>query len=124
MIKEIYILRETAKLAKEKGFDDFSDDNNRVYCELKDSIFYHKVVQQNYSDKWNENYLYRAPTQSLLQKWLRDVHNIYINIKSYSITVNNSTEYYHIVSVGSFKEEFKFYEEALEIGLQQGLKLI
>lgn len=64
-------------------------------------------------------------TQSLLQKWLREEHNLYVN---------------HLLSpAGIYIEIFKYgkciltlgadggylnYEEALEIGLQEALKLI
>lgn len=74
-------------------------------------------------------------TQSLLQKWLREKHNIDITIitnwnkeiKSYrvglSYILNNKIEIWF-----SRKDteilEYKTYEEALEIGLYQGLKLV
>lgn len=79
------------------------------------------------------------PTQSLLQKWLRETYGIDISID----VVDNSREgYYELVwmkndirdyndeecfdSVRRFyhKGKFRTYEEALEEGLIQGLKLI
>lgn len=73
--------------------------------------------------------------QSLAQKWLREVHNIYVSINDiselndkiglklmyfeYSIKVYNKP--YPIF----YKDiNFKTYEQALEVGLQEALKLI
>lgn len=74
-----------------------------------------------------------TPTQSLLQKWLREKHKINIDIR----TEYKRQTYYHIdvvvKSVNDFGAEtksifeefnFKTYEEALEKGLQESLKLI
>lgn len=108
-MEDTRITFETAKLAKEKGFEfrvvwgyilGFKDDSER--------------------DKY-------LPTQSLLSKWLREKHNIDINIitkhkdlgKFYGgfIDTNNKIN----KSIGS---NYKTYEEALEAGLQEALKLI
>ena len=59
-----------------------------------------------------------APTQSLLQKWLRETHNIFISINvNYCYKIYNNDELY--------EESFYYnnYEEALEQGLQEALKL-
>lgn len=80
-----------------------------------------------------------APTQSLLQKWLREVHDIHIEI---DLVDNSRTYYWEYVLITSKdrdyndedcfdsakkhynKDEFTIYEEALEKGLQEALKLI
>jgi hypothetical protein len=79
----------------------------------------------------------KSSTQSLLQKWLREVHNINIfmsfkpNIKKwdfipYSMDMNGkeyikyNSEYTKIHN----ERRFDTYEEALELGLQEALKLI
>jgi len=116
---EQLITFETAKLAKEKGLPQL---NNGIYY-TKDKE--HCLVG------WGIDNLreYSAPTQSLLQKWLREVHDIHVCV----ITFNNSKGLYTIYTTYN-KEEyhgnrdaqvwFKTYEEALEIGLQEALKLI
>lgn len=74
-----------------------------------------------------------APTQTMLQKWLREVHNIHVTplIEGWSDLHHN----YH-AKVTFQKDGFwewiiptkgkdnLSYEEALEIGLYEGLKLI
>jgi hypothetical protein len=72
-----------------------------------------------------------APTQSLLQKWLREVHNVYVSV---SFNDNTIFEYYYFIHTNVSKPcsnricslPFKTnnYEEALEIGLQEALNLI
>ena len=75
--------------------------------------------------------------QSLLQKWLREVHNIEISVRaikwentelktglvldSYEYEMYPLKQHYYIYHK---IPGFKTYEEALEIGLQEALKLI
>lgn len=70
---------------------------------------------------------YPRPTQSLLQKWLREIHDIHIGMtffdaKKWKEPLDSYWEcrlhYNNAVVSGST------YEEALEKGLQEALKLI
>ena len=118
-LKEKLISFETAKLAKEKGFHISSRGEGmgkRVFIngELVNTIFSSK------------DHIH-APTQSLLQKWLREVHNVSIKIDDYY--TNSRVRFdYNICELGSQEDNpvgvFETYEEALEIGLQEALKLI
>ena len=75
---------------------------------------------------------YYQPTQSLLQKWLREIKNLHIAIirdacgYGYDICkANNGT---HITD-GVFDGpndggQWDTYEEALEVGIQKALKLV
>ena len=72
-----------------------------------------------------QSYNYVAPTQSLLQKWLREKHDIHITITS----ISQESWQYHIQKPkdklgDNYEEDFENYEEALEVGLQEALKLI
>lgn len=113
----------TAKLAKENGFDwkcmsQFNDDGTR-----EDPEFDYGSPYMNFNS-WSIS----APPQSLLQKWLRDVHRIHIEIK----TPDDSTEKWHpsvhIIhewgNKSNSNQEFYSYEQALEAGLVEALKLI
>lgn len=129
---------ETARLAKEKGFD---IPQNKMYSygkdmfEYIDKVKFHDGTKHQCSEtpyNWNDGKsqtatkYFSAPTQSLLQKWLREVHKIHIDIcyqddvygyyyKTTTIIDNTESD----ESIG-----FNTYEEALERGLQEGLKLI
>ena len=128
-MKEELIALETAKIAKEKGFK--SSVSNHIYnkegkllspidqmdlMREQDSIQDYFKIIKSYPN---------ACTQSLLQKWLREVHNIHITITSMSQESWQS----HVTRKGgklgeSYTEDAHTYEEALEVGLQEGLKLI
>jgi hypothetical protein len=153
-MKEQLISFETAKLAKEKRFDwetsygydiqhkDLTDhtiihnEGNYMWSEeLETEIYYiedyssdrrHNYVRDIYN--WNNsNYYYSAPTQSLLQKWLREEHEIYVDVLSNNMNkkINFTVRYYNfkklkIEVIGNYP----VYEEALEKGLYESLKLI
>lgn len=121
-MKEQLITFETAKLTKEKGFSEFT---YTVYNENGKSFVF------------NSGFLSRAtripaPTQSLLQKWLREKHNIVVWLKPYHAELNgyysdNWSVYIddshgrHLITDYIYVHG---YEKALEKGLQEALKLI
>lgn len=119
---EQLISSETAKLAKEKGFDWECKIN---YCKHYKDFEYYLTDTETYYEHWDYSSKIAAPTQSLLQKWLRDVHGIHILIDRdfdtwtamiYTINTGNK----HIKSLFLFPT----YESALEKGLFKALKLI
>lgn len=128
-MEEQLISFETAKLAKEKGFPqnpykipysyryEFTDNTG---CVLSYSLF-------NPSSN-----ICTAPTQSLLAKWLREEHNIHFEIKPIFDIKDNLKPYHISVIKNPSGKDFEYeivgsldtYEETLEIGLQEALKLI
>jgi predicted transcriptional regulator len=130
-MKEQLITFNTARLAKEKGFNDCKVvelENGRNFnmtrcCSYSNddkSAKHRKFYSQN-----NPHYL--APTQSLLQKWLREKHDIHTAATGQNIGGNVwvYTQHKNVFTPSSYsKDSFKTYEEALEIGLQEALKLI
>jgi hypothetical protein len=139
-MKEQLIAYETAILAKEKGFDILIqhtvDGKNRVYYLESGEIS--KMIDTNMIENWNDDNKFplvcSAPTQSLLQRWLREVHNIHVcTYWDYSYSNERDLYYTEIrykddlgFRVDKFVKDnnFRSYEESLEIGLQEGLKLI
>lgn len=126
-MKEQLISFKTAKLAKEKGFDIplqhtvaninqlYDVDNNKIH------------TNSTSVDNWNKfSTVISAPTQSLLQRWLREKHGISVLINCIDENLYN----YEIVYFNCKKNQIYgkglrlFYEEALEEGLQKALKLI
>ena len=71
-MEEQLISFETVKLAKDKGFD------VDKYLSIDDEN--PKNINSNYNPQ-NYQPWYLNITQSLLQKWLREEHNIHINIE-------------------------------------------
>jgi hypothetical protein len=124
-MKEQLISFETAKLAKDKGFK----INTR-----KGYIYRFKEHEsEDYVGSLTHDPLtcdIGAPTQSLLQKWLREKYNIDIIIMRDGISDDGITMKYYpwifteknsIDWKGIFKDT---YEKTLEKGLQEALKLI
>ena len=77
---------------------------------------------------------FKRPTQSLLQKWLREVHNLTVIPAAYDLFQTDVDQgrtrkyYYFIHEIGnricSLPSPFNSYEEALEAGLIQALNLL
>ena len=72
-----------------------------------------------------------APTQSFLQKWLREVHNLYVesnpNASGYGWFIDKTNGTYIDNSAFTGPNgggRWDIYEEALEVGLQKALSLI
>ena len=167
-MEEQLISFETAKLAKEKDFNIlqhsyYFEDGEFKENSLKGTNGYYgeeyefdlSEFNENWNDKWltkktgdrcfgcskQKGYLetFSAPTQSLLQRWLREVHNIYV--ESYHDLTSDGTKIQFYTSWGFLQQkdkngnqnvngwydeynDWETYEEALEIGLQEALKLI
>lgn len=124
-MKEQLISLETAKLAKEKGFN---EPCYAYYSESRD-LMDHISAFPGYYNVGEQVDILAAPTQSLLTKWLRETHKTYIQIFlvdewgywCYEILTADSAPD-RIVASGS--KCYPTYEEALEEGLFQALKLI
>jgi hypothetical protein len=145
---------EVAKLAKEKGFDlkvrnyinilgvshsikeityypfgaGVNDPGGDIHLNYNEKIDFSNLI--TYGRNWDENgveRIYSAPTQSLLQRWLREKHNILLAIlpwKDHAADVNDKHNFRPmLVGIKTWKE-FPTYEEALEKGLLESLKLI
>ncbi|MCZ8332247.1 MAG: hypothetical protein O9282_13125 [Flavobacterium sp.] len=118
-MEEQFISYQTALLAKEKGLD------------LKSNYFREQEEGKPDFDDSCENWnLYDGyctiVTQSLLQKWLRDKHKIFLNsITGYDLGCRFQI-YSEKEGVESelFTDMFETYEDALEVGLREALKTI
>lgn len=117
-ITEDYVSFETAKLLKEKEF------NEHCYtCYLNKELSHYDYLSNNF--ELIDNAI-SAPTHQMACRWLRDVHNIHIGINPISGEGYNATIYdvadfddYGIIS----DTEFFFHpEEAIEAALKYVLE--
>lgn len=120
MTEELVTL-ETAKLLRKKGFNE--------YC--KDVIDENNIIKETLYRTNDElpKQCYSRPTQSIAQKWLRETHNLHIEISYMSLN-------YWIYDILTIPEHdliglsdrpiihYSTYEKALEAGIQEALKLI
>ena len=124
---------ETAKLAKEKGFFQETSRLEIPYYnykgEFKGDVSDWRIRKYIRGEDTSDIEFVSAPTQSLLAKWLREEHNIHVTSQIGNLDFIN-TYHYEIRYIDKNKfmckvnGNFKTYEEALEIGLQEALKLI
>lgn len=136
-MKDELVTFETGKLAKEKGFDEFT----KSYFNAKGELFNFYAKLANHTIGVH-NLQCTAPTQSLLQRWLREKHGHHIMVIP-TVTANWT---YHTVRViadidndvivglksvselppfkGVCGEDFSTFELALEAALKETLKNI
>lgn len=118
---------EVAKLAKEKGFPQDPDKNDHCLMYCWDGLRnIHPLAMWIVweMEEYDHDNLYAAPTQSLLQRWLREEKNIHIAVFP---NLRNSYEYDWIVYIKgkecwlptySALNDFDTYELALEDALK------
>ena len=119
---EQLITFDTAKLAKEKGFD---WQTNMVY--KQELLYTRDNIIKNSAFKNSKVYRATAPTQSLLQKWLREVHNIHVVAlpwKDHCDDANDPVKYRGMIFRVKTYEEHLQQEDAMEKVLFEALKLI
>ena len=123
-MQEQLISFETAKLAKEKGFNIpviyvFDDIDGTLTASYVKNVF--DLLKYNTSI-----HKCSRPAQSLLQKWLRDKHCIHVEV-IWVDTLSDIYVYHISTTNNAIRPDSIFYhsyEEALEQGLLEALKLI
>ena len=126
MIREDYVSFETAKLLKEKGFDESTSMVYVSYGDLCKLNRYDSIRNSNYNDITKNYFEYTAPTLQMAMKWLR-VHNIFISIECCTYpTLNKAT---WIPDITTFESVFpdsavecNTYEEACEAAIKYCLE--
>ena len=133
MIHEEICTYEVCKLAKEKGFPQDPDKNDHclMYC-WDGSLNIHPLAMWIVweMEEYDHDNLYAAPTQSLLQRWLREEKYLFVDI---GMAFNGY--YYQVIRTDKFDEcigtqivehfngnKFDTYELALEDALKYALK--
>lgn len=123
MTEELVTL-ETAVLLKDKGFNEYCENVIDINNMLRKTLY-------RINDDLPKLFC-SCPTQSIAQKWLRETKNIHICVYNcacgYGYEISKADNGTHIAS-SVYKGtndggEWDTYEEALEAGLQEALKLI
>lgn len=123
MTEELVTL-ETAKLLKEKGFNE--------PCMIAMNIEDGRQYGTNRTNSELPIKVCSHPTQSIAQKWLRETKNIHICVYNcacgYGYEISKADNGTHMAS-SVYKgpndgDKWDTYEETLEAGLQEALKLI
>jgi len=134
MITEDYVSFETAKLLKEKGFNEICE---MFYCKPHEGYLKNHKRDEWWNSDLRKDMTCTCPTLQMAMKWLREVHNIYIKAVRYPAKVKNSNNEYckpwwpeitMLKSLGETDEEFNLgneyntYEEACEAAIRYCLE--
>ena len=134
MIEESYVSFDTARMLKEAGFDVPCNS----YYELEDGEIVRKDSIGSSDYNAYEDTVCSRPTQELAARWLREVHNIHVVITEeayvnginylWQVLIYNplSVDCWDNKSTGMHGDngEYEIYEEDLEVGLQEAIKLM
>ena len=120
MITEDYVSFETAKLLKEKGFD----EECKKYYNLKllSNLYYGCGTVRNRDLKDEDDCI--APTLQMAMKWLREMHHLHITVFSSSQEswMYRITKPHEALTDGAYGEDFDSYEEACEEAIKYCLE--
>ena len=141
-ITEDYVSFETAKLLKEKGFDEkcqkvYMHNGQLLWAQIfmeGESFVDNKCIEAvaNYND-WitytQGEYAYLCPTLQMAMKWLLQKHRLYVNVAP-SVEGYYWTEKWHSYAeelnkrhpFGRFINTFESYEEAAEAAIKYCLE--
>ena len=131
MITEDYVSFEVAKLLKEKGFDENTE--HKMWYVIKQfstgcqwNSCTHKVG--DITREYNNDCCISMPTHQMVMKWLREVHNIFIEINT-SIDLNGKYHFSYTILDKECKYVVKVcrdpnwnYEDATEVALKYVLE--
>ena len=122
MIEESYVSRDTARMLKEAGFDVPCNS----YYELEDGEVVRKDCIRPYDHNCFEDTVCSRPTQALAARWLREVHNIFIQLNptfdGWLLDLFDLKKHQYILTNKDANADS--YEQAFEDGLREAIKLI
>ena len=128
MITEDYVSFETAKLLKEKGFDEKCRSYYKVFSKSRIAAIYHSSENRGVSENDQNEIL--CPTIQMTMKWLREVHHLLIMIDfecedCYVADMYNMTEFDECGEHKHIPPTFvncKTYEQACEAAIKYYLE--
>ena len=131
---EEFVTLETAKLLKEKGFKENVFTFYEAECAEGDFELFESYEVEDFNARADN---FSAPTQSIAQKWLREIKGVYVWVEpvigkrwkvsfcDFNVQTEESDWMENEISKGNgYKVYVTTYEEALEAGIQEALKLI
>lgn len=133
MIHEEICTYEVCKVAKEKGFNVPTDRYYHIYDDVIEAQNSLEMTSDGCADFYNSLNQCRcaAPTQSLLQRWLREEKNIVVEIGWFSMeqkyywSVFDTTKddmFASFIPPAKSMSRYDTWEQALECGLKYALK--
>ena len=125
MITEDYVSFETAKLLKEKGFD---DEYTNAFYDKNGNLYFIDILSDFYEHPDNDTDI-TASTLYMTMKWLREVHKLHIAILwDCGAYIGKNSFYYHIDRMDNYEDKgynkigFDSYEEACKTAIKYCLE--
>jgi hypothetical protein len=122
MIEEAYVSFETAKLLKKKGFNEPCLWGYDPY-----GASFARILHEPQNSELNE-YEYSKPTQQMAMRWLREEHNVYINIAPTHNVVDGSINFLWLTYSSDYSVTgdcdifYPTYEQAVEAAINYCLE--
>jgi hypothetical protein len=91
-MNEDYVSFETAKLLKEKGFDEETEHELWYVVEKFSTGCHWNSCTYKVGDitrEYDEKYCIAMPTLQMAMKWLRETHKIFFNVNYYNLDIGN-----------------------------------
>lgn len=122
MVTEQYVSFETAKMLKDKGFDEciytcYSVEDYPQFMTMIDFV----VQDEVYERIGKDCHIIQAPTQQMAMRWLREQHNLHIDIDISDGDWNPCVielENWSVVSEYDTEKTQDTYEDAVEYALK------
>ena len=133
MITEDYVSFETAKLLKEKGFDEVCENAYNEGGVFVSTLLIGHDCDKSFIVNNQTIFPYKAPTHQMAMAWLREKHNIHISVTIGS-DVDNPNYIFYWAGIAKFtkssldyidpfgEQEFSTNEEAVETALKYSLE--
>ena len=143
MITEDYVSFETAKLLKEKGFSENTEHEIwYVIKQFSTGCHWNSCTYKvgDITREYNDDCCIPMPTLQMAMKWLREVHNLFIEIQCYGCEANEKAhfEFSYVISEyvkfntgicttfgleeRNAKSRFPSYEDACEAAIKYCLE--
>ena len=130
MITEDYVSFETAKLLKEKGFDEAVRFEYHNVINKNTKPTFHRHLRNFNGSEYSglHSQWYSAPTLQMAMKWLREVHSKSIEVKSQGLKSTEIGWITEIYNLENQDEEYHnpftktSYEEACEAAIKYCLE--
>ncbi len=120
-MKDELIGYDTAVCAKVAGFDELCTG---YFIKGKEKNLYNETSGSLCKNSRLPHSCYAVPTQSLLQRWLREVHDFHVYAFKYQNTYSWKLDHSNSTVDFSRNETYETYEKALENGLLIAIKIL
>ena len=128
MIEEEYVSFETAKLLKERGFNEDCDyfyDKEKEFHGCYSGLDVNNIDNCCGYESWNPEC--SAPSQAVAMRWLREKYHLYIEIctdkaHNFKDIIFRPSVYNSNLNCLYEADNFKTYEDAVEAAIKECLK--